>query len=227
MAGARRIDRGSGAGVGGEPQRVAALGEGVPSGARQCVSWERETALVRRPDRRVGAQGRPADVGDRFFAGVLAAHRGAADATGTDWKSAVYRKVKEEMKTDRGLAIARMVELGGVSRASFYRNDEDDAPQPDRDMDLRDAIQRIALEWPSYGRPRMTAALRRQGWMVNPKRVYRLLREDNLLCIRKRKFLVTTVSNHRRRVYPNLARQMVLPGLNQPSLPPLTSSRPH
>ena len=74
-------------------------------------------------------------------------------------------------------------------------------------MDLRDAIQRIALEWPSYGRPRITAALRRQGWMVNPKRVYRLLREDNLLCVRKRKFVVTTDSNHNRQVYPNLAER--------------------
>jgi putative transposase len=82
-------------------------------------------------------------------------------------------------------------------------------------MDLRDAIQRIALEWPSYGRPRITAALRREGWTVNPKRVYRLLREDNLLCIRKRKFVVTTDSNHNRRVYPNLAGQMTLSGINQ------------
>jgi len=108
------------------------------------------------------------------------------------------------VKADRGLTIARMVELGGVSRASFYRYDEDAAPRPDGDMDLRDAIQRIALEWPNYGRPRITAALRREGWIVNPKRVYRLLREDNLLCIRKRKFVVTTDSNHSRRVYPNL-----------------------
>jgi transposase InsO family protein len=61
-------------------------------------------------------------------------------------------------------------------------------------MDLRDVIQRIALEWPSYGPPRITATLRREGWVVNPKRVYRLLREDNLLCIRKRKFVVTTDS---------------------------------
>ena len=119
-------------------------------------------------------------------------------------KSAVYRKVQEEMKAGGGLTTARMVELGGVSRASFYRYDEDGAPQPDRDMDLRDAVQRIALEWPSYGRPRITAALRREGWIVNPKRVYRLLREDNLLCIRKRKFVVTTDSNHGRRVYPEL-----------------------
>jgi transposase InsO family protein len=100
-----------------------------------------------------------------------------------------------------------------VSRASFYRFSEDAKPDPD--MDLRDAIQRIALEWPSYGRPRITAELRRRGWTVNPKRVYRLLREDNLLCVRKRKFVVTTDSNHGRKVYPNLAAAMVLTGVDQ------------
>jgi putative transposase len=119
------------------------------------------------------------------------------------------------MKVDRGLTVARMVELGGVSRASFYRLEEKGQSEPDPDMDLRDAIQRIALEWPSYGRPRITAELRRQGWTVNPKRVYRLLRKDNLLCVRKRKFLVTTDSNHSRKVYPNLAREMALTGINQ------------
>src|SRR5207244_13113784 len=87
--------------------------------------------------------------------------------------------------------------------------------QPDRDMNLRDAIQRVALEWPSYGRPRITAELRRRGWEVNPKRVYRLMREDNLLCVRKRKFVVTTDSNHGRRVYPNLAGEMALTGIDQ------------
>jgi transposase InsO family protein len=106
-----------------------------------------------------------------------------------------------------------MVELARVSRASFYRFNEDAKPDPD--MDLRDAIQRIALEWPSYGRPRITAELRRRGWRVNPKRVYRLLREDNLLCARKRKFVVTTDSNHGRKIYPNLARGMVLNGVDQ------------
>ena len=82
-----------------------------------------------------------------------------------------------------------MCELGHVSRAGLYRFE---AEPPDQDLDLRDAIQRLALEFPCYGRPRITAALRREGWVVNPKRVYRLLREDNLLCIRKRKFVVTT-----------------------------------
>ena len=113
------------------------------------------------------------------------------------------------------LTIERMVELGRVSRSGFYRFNANPETGPDPDMDLRDAIQRIALEWPSYGRPRITRELRRRGWTVNPKRVYRLLREDNLLCVRKRKFVVTTNSNHGLRVYPNLAAGMVLTGVDQ------------
>lgn len=108
-----------------------------------------------------------------------------------------------------------MVELGGVSRASFYRFDEEVTARVDRDMDLRDAIQRIALKWPSYGRPRITAELKRQGWQVGPNRVRRIMREDNLLCVRRRKFLVTTDSHHNRKVYPNLKSEMALSGINQ------------
>ncbi len=119
------------------------------------------------------------------------------------------------MKAQRGLTIERMVKLGRVSRSGFYRFAEDRPLAPDRDLDLRDSLQRIALEWPSYGRRRITAELRRRGWRVNPKRVYRLMREDNLLCMRKRKFIVTTDSRHGRKVYPNRARQMVLTGVDQ------------
>ena len=119
------------------------------------------------------------------------------------------------MKAERGLAVKRMAELGGVSRSTFYRFDDDRKPGPGSDMDLRDALHRVALEWPYYGRPRITAELRRQGWTVNAKRVYRLMREDNLLCLRKRKFVITTDSNHRRQVYPNLAAEMELTGVDQ------------
>jgi putative transposase len=112
------------------------------------------------------------------------------------------------------LAIERMCELAGVSRRSFYRFHPEAKPD-DRDMDLRDEIQRIALEMPSYGRPRITAELRRRGWVVNPKRVQRIMREDNLLCLRHRKFLVTTDSRHGLRVYPNLAGDLELTHINQ------------
>jgi len=108
-----------------------------------------------------------------------------------------------------------MVRLARVSRASYYRFDEDAVPAVDPDMDLRDAIQRIALEWPSYGRRRITHELRKHGRTVNWKKVYRLMREDNLLCVRRRKFVVTTDSNHGRKVYPNLKPELVLTGVDQ------------
>jgi putative transposase len=120
------------------------------------------------------------------------------------------------MKANRGLTIGRMVELGRLSRSGFYRFDESGGqPGVDPDMDLRDAIQRVALEWPAYGRPRITAELRRRGWQVNHKRVYRIMREDNLLCVRRRKFVVTTDSHHAFRIYPNLAQSLMLTGVNQ------------
>src|SRR5215831_18415858 len=54
-----------------------------------------------------------------------------------------------------------------------------------------------------------------EGRRVGPNRVRRLMREDNLLCVRKRKFMVTTDSNHGLKIYPNLARKMELSGINQ------------
>jgi len=104
--------------------------------------------------------------------------------------------------------------MAHVSRAGYYRW-QSAVPAGDADLDVRDEIQRIALEFPSYGWPRITAELKRRGWETNHKRVYRIMREDNLLCLRRRKFAVTTDSNHNRPVYANLAREMVLTGIDQ------------
>jgi len=112
------------------------------------------------------------------------------------------------------MSVAEMCALAELSRAGYYRFLTTPAAG-DKDVDLRDAIQRIALEFPSYGRPRITAELHRRQWQVGPNRVYRIMREDNLLCLRKRKFLVTTDSKHDRPVYPNLAANLVLTGINQ------------
>jgi len=113
------------------------------------------------------------------------------------------------------MTVARMCKLGGLSRAGFYRLDpEREALDPD--LDLRDEIQRIALEFPSYGRPRIAAELKRRGRKVGHRRVGRIMREDNLLCLRRRKFRVmTTDSGHNLRVYPNLASKMELTRLDQ------------
>jgi putative transposase len=113
------------------------------------------------------------------------------------------------------IPLERLCRLAVVSRAGFYRW-QHASEAVDRDSDLRDEIQRIALEFPCYGWPRVTRELGDRGWRVNHKRVYRIMREDNLLCLRRRKFVVmTTDSNHNRPVYPNLAREMAPTGINQ------------
>ena len=82
-------------------------------------------------------------------------------------------------------------------------------------MALRDAIQRRALMDRYCGYRRIVRFLKRDGWVVNHKRVLRLMREDNLLSIRKRRFVVTTDSDHHWRVYPNLGRRLAISGMNQ------------
>lgn len=113
------------------------------------------------------------------------------------------------------LSLQRLCRLARVSRAGYYRWQQA-VPGANSDMDVRDEIHRIAVEYPSYGRPRITEELQRRGWPVNHKRVNRILREDNLLCLRRRKFVVlTTNSNHDRPVYPNRARRMMPTGIDQ------------
>lgn len=112
------------------------------------------------------------------------------------------------------LSVAQMCEALGVSRAEYYRW-RCGIVEVNGDLELRDEIQRIALEMSAYGYRRITAELRRRGILANHKRVLRLMREDNLLCLRKRSFVRTTDSNHSEKVYPNLAKDLVLNGINQ------------
>jgi putative transposase len=113
------------------------------------------------------------------------------------------------------LSIERMCQLAQVSRAGFYRSLQERLPVQE-EMEVRATIQQIVLQHRRrYGYRRVTAELRRQGLLVNHKRVARLMREDNLLAVQPRAFVVTTDSKHQLEVYLNLARRMKLTGLNQ------------
>jgi transposase InsO family protein len=113
------------------------------------------------------------------------------------------------------LTVERMCVLAGVSRAGYYRRWRASAPRQE-ETTVRDAIQRVVLANRRYGYRRIAAQLRRDGLVANHKRVLRLMRQDNLLCLRKRPFVpVTTDSRHEWRVVPNLARGLVPTGLDQ------------
>ena len=108
----------------------------------------------------------------------------------------------------------RLCQAAGVSRAGYYRFRRRHESKP-ADMTLRNQMQHIALRWPAYGYRRVHAELIRQGWKINHKRVLGLMRSDNLLCVRRRKFLFTTDSRHGLPIYPNLVEGLVVTSIDQ------------
>lgn len=104
--------------------------------------------------------------------------------------------------------------MTGLSRAGFYRSRTPRQALP-VEMEIRDEMQKIAVESPAYGYRRITVELQNRGFGINHKRVLRMMREDNLLCVRRRKFVVTTDSRHKLPIYPNLAGQMAPTAINQ------------
>jgi transposase InsO family protein len=119
------------------------------------------------------------------------------------------------MKLANPMRLPKLCRLAEVSRAGFYRWRKRSSRPAEGDLKVRDAIQRIALEFPCYGSRRIRFELWRRGYTVNRKRVQRLMREDNLLCLRRRKFVVTTDSNHSLPVYSNLTATLVLTRVDQ------------
>jgi len=112
------------------------------------------------------------------------------------------------------LTVQQMCALTGVSRASFYRDWEQKAPS-EAEVALRDAVQRTALAHREYGYRRITPLVQRAGFVVGEEKVRGILRSDNLLAVRRRKFVVTSDPNHRFRVHPNLAESLELTAINQ------------
>jgi putative transposase len=110
--------------------------------------------------------------------------------------------------------VKALCQMTGLSRAGFYRWRVPRQATP-VEMEVRDQMQRVALESPAYGYRRITRELQQKGFEVNHKRVLRMMREDNLLCVRRRVFVVTTDSRHNLPVYPNLVRGMKPTTINQ------------
>jgi len=127
--------------------------------------------------------------------------------------------IQKSLASGCPLSIRRAAELLCVSRSGYYdwcqRKLNGEPVSSEEDMDLRSEIQNIAIEFPGYGYRRITAELKNRGYSVNHKTVLRLMREDNLLCIKKKFKPVTTDSNHDRKKYPNLIKDLEITRLNQ------------
>jgi len=116
------------------------------------------------------------------------------------------------MIQDSTLPISSTCAVLDIKRSSYYAWKNREQPTS---SDLISSIHQIALEFPGYGYRRITAALKRQGKLINHKRVLKLMREEHIVCKRKSFKPQTTNSNHSEPLYPNLTSNLAITGLNQ------------
>jgi transposase InsO family protein len=132
-----------------------------------------------------------------------------------DWRLGIYEVIHSWTQEQGTLTVERKCYLAGVSRAGYYRSLVEKEPD-EAEMAMRATLQEIVLaHHRRYGYRRVTAELHRRGIVVNHKRVLRMMRTDNLLAVRYRKYILTTDSQHEQEVYVNLAARMTVTGMNQ------------
>jgi transposase InsO family protein len=104
----------------------------------------------------------------------------------------------------------------GISRSTYYANTEEKIlERAGRDTELRDHIEAIHLDFPTYGYRRLQAELARRGIVVNHKKLKRVMKEHGLRAVKFRQFVHTTDSNHCYHIYPNLAQEFNVTDINQ------------
>ncbi len=190
--------------------------KGRPPGATTKAVSKTNAGAVPRRDREdsgVGASVGKDGAGKRFFKKSLQASKGRTLEEQRAWRSALYGEVMQ-LEGKAGLSILEACDAARVSRAGFYRRLDEHLPRQ-ADTELRQQIQQICLENRCYGSRRVMIELQDLGRRVNRKRVMRLMRADNLLCLRKRRFVCNTDSRHTYAVYPNLIRDWKPNGINQ------------
>ena len=126
--------------------------------------------------------------------------------------------IKQHLDSDAFLTVSDAIRMLNVGKSGYYewlRKPDLDPDSMRVEMDIRDEMQKIAIEFPRYGYRRMTIELHNRGYCINHKRVLRLMQEDNLLCVKKHFKPLTTDSNHHHRVYPNLIKDLKTTQPNQ------------
>ena len=121
--------------------------------------------------------------------------------------------VQKQLNSDDSFPISDATRLLNVSKSGYYkwsRKSCSDSDSVQAEMEIRDELQKIAIEFPRYGYRRMTIELYNRGYHVNHKKVFRLMQEDNLLCVKRHFKPLTTDSNHDYRVYPNLMKNLTI-----------------
>ena len=130
----------------------------------------------------------------------------------------MYISIENDQNSDNSLSVTKACKSLGVGRSGYnvwQKRKQSLNLSNSYVMKLKDEIQKIVVEFTGYGYRRVAKELHRRGYKVNHKRVLNLMRQDNLLCIKRKFRPVTTNSNHNFRIYPNLAKDMTVIDINQ------------
>ena len=126
--------------------------------------------------------------------------------------------IEKNRNSQNIITIQSTSELLNVSRSGYYnwlKNRNLNTRINKEEMKIKNEIHKIAIYYSGYGYRRITKELKNRGYLVNHKKALRLMREDNLLCIKKKFKPLTTNSNHKYKIYPNLIKNLDIYTLNQ------------
>ncbi|MBK6764761.1 MAG: IS3 family transposase [bacterium] len=133
---------------------------------------------------------------------------------------------KQLVRDERhALAVQKACQVIALPRSTYYYRQQRSEAKQQEDQKIITRLEQLAREFSRYGVRRMTAQLQHEGFVVNRKRVYRLMQEQKLLCKVKKRFVVTTNSKHPFERYPNLYAGNILPALNQVWIADITHIR--
>lgn len=180
---------------------------------RECEARGEAAFAPQQPSEVDTLQRRIADLA-RLCGQLALEHATLKKALGKFSRAERHTMIAQAQRDHPGLSVHRLCALLGIGR-SWYYGHPGRAAGVERDVMLRDAIERIVPEFPGYGYRRITKTLQREGWTVNLKRVLRVMRQGSLLCRLKRRFVITTDAGHALHAYPNVVADCALTGSDQ------------
>ncbi len=112
--------------------------------------------------------------------------------------------------SDSPVSMRRQCELLRVSRSGLYYEAEATGPE---ELELMRAIDELHLRYPFFGSRKLGYELRQRGFLVNRKRVQRLMRVMGIEALAPKPNTSKPAPEHV--VYPYLLRNLVVTGPNQ------------
>lgn len=104
----------------------------------------------------------------------------------------------------------------GISESTYHADPKiSRLEQEEIDADIRGKIEQIRATMKTAGYRMLLHHLKRNGIEIGERKLRRIMKKFSLHLKPKRKFVVTTDSNHNHEIHPNLIEEMMIDNVNQ------------